>query len=1235
MNRNTRKVSVLLLCVVYLLTVLTPVWAETKKGGSPTRGTLTGKVTAVSGSPIAGATITAVGSGSGTFSAATDADGLYTLTAPAGYYTVSCEAAGYNKNTLSANISNNRTTTLNITLVEATPANGTIYGTVYSADTDEPIAGAVVTTSSGSYITTTNGTGEYLLTNVTPGTYSLSASADNSNPEVQDVTVNAGSRSKADFRLAPISSAAGIKSLTASTASFIEGTAEPIVLTAELTGSPAGYQWSQVKGPKADINATGAAQASVDVGNLSVAVDTELVFRLTITGSDGKSVSKEVGIFAKTKDMLPILGEYVQMGGSADAVQKFVYEGEDWTIFNIGNKLCTSVIKADPGTPAAVYVPGFINDIDLVTYNGSQYALLACGSEGIVVVDITDPRHMVQVSQTRVNYYQDQITFAEGGGDILGGNVISSVKAPIAALETDGTNLFIADSEWGIHRTALTNLLGPNGPVVESDGTLLIDKEKYTLQFAGENPWGGPVDLKLQGGKLFACLQELGLGIFDPVSLEQVGRYNLYTDTNVQEDWFVNMDVRQAVSRDTVSGDIYVDDNTGMPDYRQASFEILNVMKNTRVTAPTPWADFDRYGKYYYKAYSVDFAEANGRTIAYIAYALGGLIAVDVTGYDTADSANFLQGIYLGYVPAVPANGPKEPTGTQSRSLLPYYGAGMLKDSGVIDVKVKDNRAYISDHFAGLVIVDGAYTPETSWKGVGAPYNNDTDGILGNHWPDTEFVTSYDMSPYDPLDNESMPKWMYQAPCQLVTAEINGHGSRILLMDNMSVNTAGTIDLLECAGAGGFNFVDLVNLSAPAMAERYTVAGYFPTTAQVGAKADGTTGQTISIGHTLGIDASDNYIYVSDGPHGVSAWKITDPDGYASDDIHLAANTLQDEYPEIVNGSEVYPASHASNMVYDPVNQIAWAGCGSRGLRKVDVGSVETGQGQAGNPLLLPLTMADCYEHNADWGTVKPVQYQDHAYDVEIRGNLAFVADGANGLTVYDITKDPTTADSGFLYANVGAGAKQPPLGTASGIALWTDNKTGRSYAFMACGPRGMGVVDITDPLNMAIIKVFEPIKTEEGKVGAADGQAVDVKVFGNNVYLSYDSFGVVCYNTADLIAPLPDGILATKVWDKNNSGTLLYDYRPQAVSKFKLQLVPGYEDWGGKAVKMKYTFVDGKLTFYVGYDAAGLVKVDWSDPAKPVLEDLAATTGTCTDVAISNGRLYVADGNGGLVFFK
>lgn len=1114
-------------------------------------------------------------------------------------------------------------------------ADGTLTGKVANSASTAAIAGATVSATGtvGTRSAVTDSSGGYRLA-LPGGTYAVTCTAQGFKAfSKTGITITEGRSTTLNIALAPLAGAA-VENLGAMPRNLVERTASSITLTASVSGTPTSYSWTQVKGPRVPLSPASARSATADVSSLNVAVDTELVFRLTVSGENGVPASRDVSAFIEPADMEPVLGPDVQVGGSTTAVQKYAVNGVEWSLFNIGNKLCATPIGMTKGPVYSIHLPGFVNDIDIVAHNGLTYALISAGSEGIIVVDVTDPSAMTRTATARINYYRGGLSFTEGGGSILTGQEVSGVKGAVAALVTDGVTLYIADNDFGIHRTALTNLLASGGPVLEPDGTLLIDHEVFTLQYAGENPWGRPVDLKLHGGKLFALLKELGLGIFDPVTLEQVGRYNLYTDTMMKEDWFADMDVRQTVAKDPATGEPFVDSFTGMPDFRQTSFEILQVMKKD-VAASTPWADFDRYGKFYYKAQGVDFATFNGRTIAYIAYSLGGLVAVDITGFETATPATFLNGRYLGYIPAVPANGPKEPTGTRSRSILPYYGAGMLKESGIVDVKIRGTRAYLTDHFAGLMIIDGADIPDQHWKQAGGPFNNDTNGIPGDHWPDTEFVTSFDMSPYDPLDNESMPKWMYQAPCLLVTAEINGHGNRLLLMDTMATDAAGNIDLLECAGAGGFNFIDLINLRAPAMSDRYAIPVYIPTTDEIGAKADSTAGQTISIGHSAGISASDRYVYVADGPHGVSAWRITDDAGYPTDDIHLVANTLADEYPEVVNGVKIYPASHASNVVFDPVNHVAWSGSSSLGLRRVKVAGVEADLGRVGAPLLLPLSLSDCFEHNAEWGTVKPVQYQDHAYDVELRGNYAFTADGSNGITVYDVTKDPSTAASGFLVANISAGKERPPLGTASGIALWTDSATGKSYAFVAAGPRGVGVVDITDVKNMSLVKVFEPIKLEDGKVGAADGQAVDVKVAGSHAFFSYDSFGVVCYRIADLIAPLPSGISPTDVWKKSQTGRLVYDYRPVAASRFKLQLVPGYEDWAGGAVKMTFTQVSGKLIFYVAFAEAGLLKIDWTDPTAPVLKDVAPTVNECTDVTIANGRLFAADGSGGLVFFK
>ena len=267
-------------------------------------------------------------------------------------------------------------------------------------------------------------------------------------------------------------------------------------------------------------------------------------------------------------------------------------------------------------------------------------------------------------------------------------------------------------------------------------------------------------------------------------------------------------------------------------------------------------------------------------------------------------------------------------------------------------------------------------------------------------------------------------------------------------------------------------------------------------------------------------------------------------------------------------------------------------------------------------------------------------------------GHYGIVADGSNGLTVYDLSVDPTTGTQ--VVANLGAGSGQPELGRVQAVKLWTDTSTGKVYALAAGGSSGIAVVDMTDLLvngqapGMTLVKRFEPIKMEGDKVGAADGHSVDLDVVGNHAYVSYDSFGILCYNIADLIAPLPNGIAATEVWDKAGS----YDYRPEAVSRFRLQDQPGFATADGSAQYMTPQYfpadkllVDGndkfyvldkaKLIIYAAYGTSGVLKLDWSDPANPVLLQHQDTVGTAASTAIANGRVYVADGEGGVVAFK
>lgn len=1003
---------------------------------------------------------------------------------------------------------------------------------------------------------------------------------------------------------------------------FVEGTVATVALNARFAGAVSDHEWIQVSGPLVPRTEVGPQQVILDVSALSVAVDVELVFELdAVVGGNPESAS--VSVHVQPADIVSMLGPNTQIGGSSTDVVK---QG-GYAFYNVGGRLCSTPIGTSAGPVYSIPLAGFIRDILLVEFKETRYALVAMGSEGIAVVDVDDPTAMEWRFDVQINYFQDDLTWAEGGGDILVDQVISGTRGTISALATDGVTLWIGNADYGLHRTALKNLLQSTGPALESDGTLLVENEVYTLLYAGEVPWGAPLSIERVADRLFVAREFLGLAIYNAVTLKQVGYYNLYTDVAMEEDWFLDLDVAQAVQPG------FLDAATGMPDHRQASYELLASHGGGGSATATPWADFDRYGKYYYNSRKVAVQRFEDRTLAFIAYGLGGLVAVDVSGFRNATVSKPVKVKFVGYVPAVPAHGPDEFIGSHSEQILPHFGSGMLKESGIVDVAIRGQRAIATDHFAGLFILRGANRPEKHWRGTEFPYDNDN-GIVGDHVPDYEFVTSFDMSPFDPNDHESLPAWMYQTPCLLVIGEIAGHGGAFVAQNVVDLDAAGEPDVLLCQGSGGFGFIDVVDLDAPDMASRFTVPAYFPTTDEIGAAPDGTPTQTISIGHTGGLAATEGYLYVADGPHGVSAWKLLDANGFVADEIHLVANSIQDEYPVEVGATTLYPATHAAEVVYHEASRSAMTLCQGVGLRRVGVGSVEDGLGAIGAPLLLAPSTTDIFEHNGEAGKIPSVPKQDHAYDVAIDGDLAYVADGGNGLTIYDLSKDPSVLSSGFFVSNLGGATQQEPLlGRTTGIALW-DGPGNSKYALMAAGPRGVGVVDVTDPANPDLVKVFEPIKMEDEKVGKADGRCVDVYVDDDRAYFTYDSFGIVCYDIDDLVAPLPGGVDPTDIWEVQGDA-VVFDYRPIAVGEYRLRDEVDYADYGGGALGMTATHVGGQRILYVAYGVAGFIKVDATDPTAMTLVQLVPTQGDCEDIAIASGRLFAADGAGGLAAYR
>jgi hypothetical protein len=188
---------------------------------------------------------------------------------------------------------------------------------------------------------------------------------------------------------------------------------------------------------------------------------------------------------------------------------------KDWTLYTMANRFAATPVGISKGTVTEITVPGFIQHITVVkAYGGKDYALLSMGGKGIGVVDITNPAAMVYMRTMTVNYMTPEYTFSDGGGTIFteDASIEAHTSGPVNDVlvddkgtpETTDDELFIANTAFGIQKTKLFNLMD-----APADGVLAIDgSERWTLKYAGEIPWGGPLSLQMHdngSGKKTLC----------------------------------------------------------------------------------------------------------------------------------------------------------------------------------------------------------------------------------------------------------------------------------------------------------------------------------------------------------------------------------------------------------------------------------------------------------------------------------------------------------------------------------------------------------------------------------------------------------------------------------------------------------------------------------------------------------------------------------------------------------
>jgi hypothetical protein len=219
-----------------------------------------------------------------------------------------------------------------------------------------------------------------------------------------------------------------------------------------------------------------------------------------------------------------------------------------------------------------------------------------------------------------------------------------------------------------------------------------------------------------------------------------------------------------------------------------------------------------------------------------------------------------------------------------------------------------------------------------------------------------------------------------------------------------------------------------------------------------------------------------------------------------------------------------------------------------------------------------------------------------HAYDVDVAGNLAFVADGAAGLQIIDTTGGTTVGKLAFTGQTV------------------VDVRVRGQLAAVALGTGGFGLVDIADPAQPALLSQL-----------TASGSVAGVSLSGDRLYLA-TSIGVDVYDVANPYAPALVGSHTLAFPANAVSGDATRGLVAVATAEPAVVIVQtnGALPWSGATVTLPpaTNAADDVLlhgtSVYVANGTMGVSEIDVTAPGAPYLEASSTLTFNALGVALS-----------------
>lgn len=280
------------------------------------------------------------------------------------------------------------------------------------------------------------------------------------------------------------------------------------------------------------------------------------------------------------------------------------------------------------------------------------------------------------------------------------------------------------------------------------------------------------------------------------------------------------------------------------------------------------------------------------------------------------------------------------------------------------------------------------------------------------------------------------------------------------------------------------------------------------------------------------------------------------------------------------------------------------------------------------------------------------IDTRGEAWDVEISGNYAYIADHDGGITVADISNPSNPFEvssvetpgraltievvSNFAYVADRRGGlrvfnvSDPAKPTEVGFFDTEDDAWGvtvsGNYAYVAVDTDGLQILDISDPANPTEVSRFD-----------TPGRAVNVRVRGNYAYVADYSGGLRILNISDPANPVEVSSLSAQdeIWDIDFKGIYAYvaDHgirvidisdpaNPTEVGNFKTS----DSAWD--------VTVSGNYA-YIAADNAGVRTINVSDPASPFETGYFKTPDPAYGVSSDGDFVYIAAKESGVYIIR